>query len=64
MIKKISIFFFVIVALNHCGFSPIYLEISNDDLSIEKLSMKEIKQLIIYIKHTLISLKTTKMKRI
>ena len=40
MIKIISIFFFVIVALNQCGFSPIYLEISNDDLYIEKVEFE------------------------
>ena len=40
MIKKISIFFFVIFGLNQCGFSPIYLEISNDDLYIEEVKFE------------------------
>lgn len=56
MLKKFSLLIFLTLSLNHCGFTPLYSNKSNNDFSIVGLTMKGDRIINNYIKINLYQL--------
>ena len=63
MMKKYVIFISLILFLNHCGFSPIYLKNTNINFSIENVNYKGDRDLNNFLKTNLNQYKNAKSDR-